>query len=794
MIKRILKKDLKRKKSMNFILLLFVMLATTFIAGSVHNLRVIINGLDYFFEKAGVRDFTICARSGAGGKKTENDREIETFLDNNKYVDKYSVDSAFVLIEDMIEEAGDAKFDFSSTIYISSVEDSRQRFFDEENKEISEIPEGEVYVPRKMISEDLKVGDTFYIRLKDGKRKMRVAGIVKDALLGSDLMGVFRVVTGREDFDALMESGESVSQKIYHIDCKDRERFAEDYNTCSFHVLVGGDSSFIRSSYIMDMIIAAALLTISICLILISAIMLRFTIIFTIDEDYKEIGIMKAIGISDRFIRLLYVTKYFVISMAGAALGYVLSIPFGQVMVDSVVKNIVVENSGSSWFISLVISISVAVLIAGFAFLSTGKIKKFTPMDAIRSGNNGERFQRKNILRLSKLRVRPSTFLAVNDVLCELKKYIILVFVSIIGVWLVVMPINTINTLQSDAVSAWFGVAPCDFYITEQGEVEKLVIEGSRKAYEEYLDELKEKLVEADIPVDHLATETMFHFKIRKEKYSSNSMALQGMGTDTGAYMYEEGSAPQEKNEIAITHIIAEKIHAGIGDTVYIDMYGREVPFLVTAIYQTMNNMGETIRFSQSADVDYGGIAGGFGTQLVLKDSLDKSEVEDMRSKIQRAIPDGTIQTTKEFIDSMIGGIAGQLKPMKLLTLMVVIIINVLVIILMQKIFLIREQGEMATLKSMGFSNVSIIRWQTKRIALVLFVGLFLGVLTGTAFTQITSGQVFNFMGCSKIEFQINVWEVYVLYPLLIYIVTVIACILTMQKVRKISMAQMEEE
>ena len=34
---KILKKDLKRKKSMNFILLLFVMLATTFIAASVNN-------------------------------------------------------------------------------------------------------------------------------------------------------------------------------------------------------------------------------------------------------------------------------------------------------------------------------------------------------------------------------------------------------------------------------------------------------------------------------------------------------------------------------------------------------------------------------------------------------------------------------------------------------------------------------------------------------------------------------------------------------------------------------------
>lgn len=35
---RILKKDFKQKKTMNFILLIFILLATTFLASSVNNL------------------------------------------------------------------------------------------------------------------------------------------------------------------------------------------------------------------------------------------------------------------------------------------------------------------------------------------------------------------------------------------------------------------------------------------------------------------------------------------------------------------------------------------------------------------------------------------------------------------------------------------------------------------------------------------------------------------------------------------------------------------------------------
>ena len=49
---RILKKDLKRKKSINIILLIFIALATTFIASSVTNMSVILNATDDFFEAA----------------------------------------------------------------------------------------------------------------------------------------------------------------------------------------------------------------------------------------------------------------------------------------------------------------------------------------------------------------------------------------------------------------------------------------------------------------------------------------------------------------------------------------------------------------------------------------------------------------------------------------------------------------------------------------------------------------------------------------------------------------------
>ncbi len=50
----ILKRDLKRKKTMNIIILLFVILSVMFVSSSVTNLTAVTGSLDSFFDKAGV--------------------------------------------------------------------------------------------------------------------------------------------------------------------------------------------------------------------------------------------------------------------------------------------------------------------------------------------------------------------------------------------------------------------------------------------------------------------------------------------------------------------------------------------------------------------------------------------------------------------------------------------------------------------------------------------------------------------------------------------------------------------
>lgn len=783
---KILKKDLKRKKSMNFILLVFVMLATTFIAASVNNMKIVTNGVAYYFEKAQLGDFILTAMEDQG----EN---IEVFLEGQKNVTKYDMAESILLPDGNIEEIGDKEFEFDNTIFVFNENCNQQKFFDENNEEITELEEGEVLVTRKMIKGDFKVGSSFYIVAGNYKKKFIVKGIMKDALTGG-MVGLTRILVSEKDFEELQAREELTKTKWYSVHCDDVESFEQDYYSGDFNVLVGESKDTFRASYVMDVVIAGILLAVSVCLILIAAIMLRFTIIFTVNEDYKEIGIMKAIGIPNQAIRSLYVWKYLVLSVIGAAIGCGASIPFSQMLIEDVTKNIVVEESGTNLFLTISVSILVALVVTLFAFISTGRVKKFTPMDAIRSGNNGERFEKKSIFRLGKSRMRPTTFMALNDVLCEMKKYSVLLITAVVGVWLVIMPVNTINTLKSDNLHAWIDMTRSHFYIMDKERVENLMLErNDAEGYENYIAEVEEQLKQNKIGVERVSMEVMFQYKIRKGDKGYNSSAFQGVGTTTDLYTYEEGSAPEEENEIAITHIVAEKIDAEIGDTVYITMSDEEVPFIVTAIYQSMFNLGDGIRFHENAQMDYDVSTGGLSLGVVLTEEPESEELEHIIQKVRQLIPEAKVQSSIEYMDSMIG-VAGMIQPVKDLILVLVLVINILVVVLMQKMFLIREQGEMGTLKAMGFSNKSIISWQTKRIALVLFVGVLIGTLTGTLFSELTSGQVFKFMGCSKIEFQINPLEVYVLYPVVIYVVTVLACVISMQKVKKISVDNMKDE
>lgn len=308
-------------------------------------------------------------------------------------------------------------------------------------------------------------------------------------------------------------------------------------------------------------------------------------------------------------------------------LRFMIGIPFSKMLLRQVSQNIVIGNLKNSITTQMIASLFIISVIILFAYLSTGKIKKFTPMDAIRSGNNGERFKKKQIFKLSRSRMTTTTFLACNDVLSVLKKYIIVLITSVIGIWLIVMPINTINTLRSENIIDMFSIQPCDVWIADDVAITDLFVAGKRQAYFDYFNNIEDTLSQHGIPVERTFMEGMFSFRIRKGDYIFISNAVQGFNTDITKYVYDKGTAPVYANEIALAYGTADQIDAKLGDTVYITKNNEEKAYIVTAFYQSLSNMEKGMRFHNDSELDYRAASRASSVEVVYSGEVSKEEL-----------------------------------------------------------------------------------------------------------------------------------------------------------------------
>ena len=318
---------------------------------------------------------------------------------------------------------------------------------------------------------------------------------------------------------------------------------------------------------------------------------------------------------------------------------------------------------------------------------------------------------------------------------------------------------------------------------------EKYMVSGGRDMMQKELDRIKDKLAENDIEAECFA-ETSFKFTVSNGEHSCKSLAFLGTGTTTDQYTYINGTAPQNANEVALTYIIADKINAKIGDTVTITTSQGNKEYMVTAIYQSMNNMGEGIRFHQDEDFDYSQAMGFFGYQIKYTDNPSEEQKNNRMELIKDMFPDYTVRDGGEYVDYMVGGIAGYMSGLKNLIVFVVLVICMLVAVLMEKSFLTKEKGEIAMLKATGFTNNSIILWQTLRIAIVMIFSALLAIALSEPLGQLAVGGIFKMMGAYNIIFDVNILETYVIYPLMVLVATVISVFITAQQVRKVSSSE----
>ena len=779
----ILKKDLKRKKVMNIILLIFIILSTMFITSSGNNILSITTALDEYIKETGISDYFMLIYDAEGSEE-----QVRTILDNEEVVTDYKLNKLIYGSKKNIE-VNNEEIGYANLILLGRLEEIQYKVFYKDDTIVTNINDGEIYLSMDFLNAyNLEAGDS--ITVKNGRgyeKKFIIAGGVKSIIYGNPLMGATMYLISDNDYSEIMEQ----EGFDYVFNCgiisEEVKEVAAVFGNSNIITWFEWSKSDISAMYLMDMVIAGVMLIVSICLILISIVILRFTIVFTLNEEFREIGIMKAIGIKSIQIRMLYSVKYFGLSLVGAIVGSLLSFPFGKLLLNEVSKNMIINGSDNGWINILGAGLVVMVIVT-FCFLVTGKLKKVTPISAIRNGSNGERYYGRNMLRLNKSQLKSIPFLALNDIFSGLKRFLALMLTFTIGMLLITIPLNTTNTLKSDKIVNWFGMTESDLYLVKHLQTEDSDI-MVKDDYQNILVRLEQELLNEGIEAV-VFVETQWNKKLVIGDGSINTTTSQGLGISTEEYRYTEGVAPQSDNEIAMTHVLAQNIGVNIGDTVRIVMNETEQEFIITATFQTMMNMGRGIRFSENLVLDYTTLLGNLAIQVKYLDEPNKIEQARRMEFIKELYPDAEVFQGGEYIAQMINI---SLDSLIYLIVVVVICINALVAVLMMKSFIAKEKGEIAMLKAIGFRNNDLIKWQMLRIGLIMVISTILGAVLSIPLAQISAGQVFKMMGASSITFEIKPLEVYIIYPCITLATTMCSSFIAAQDIRRISASKTNE-
>ena len=779
MFGRILKKDIRRNKTMNIILFLFVMIAGLFCASGLNNLATVVNGTDYMFKTAGVGDYQLIAMGeGAIGMFEDKVKSIPE-------VKSYTKETVVFCAEGNIRSESGKRFAVANAGLVQSIDQRGMNYFDQENQEITSVEKGKVRISNVFLREnELNIGDKIIIEKGDVKETYEIQSGFKDAFLGSQFMGNPRFMLCDEDFQKFLDDDVCYNYyggELFFINTDDPVAVGSALSGLE-KVGYSYPVSTLKRAFVMNLIIAFVVVILSVCLMVVSFLVLRFAINFSISEDFREIGVMKAIGIGNRKIRVLYLTKYAVIAVVGSIIGFFLSIPFGKVLLDSVSRDMIL-GTGLGFVWNIIGAAAVALLVILSAYLITGKVKKLAPIDAIRSGQTGERFRKKGGIRLTGSRMRPSLYLAVNDILSAPKRFVTVIVTFSLCTLLVLIIANTANTMKSDKLVHLFGPVS-DVYITDVADSMSYMNEQGKDALKEHLDDMAEEYTDAGMPCKaHISL--IYYYEIGYEGTSYSYACEQDMNNTVDDFIYNEGSAPTNKNEIAITDMFTELTGAKIGDTVTMDFGKGPENMLITAKFQSMNDLGKIILLHQDAETDFLHLKSPMQYRLDFTDDPDQKTIDERIEKIKDMTGNDKVQNAADYSADCVK-VYDIMNAVAKFLLIIVLIVVILITLLMERSFIADEKNEIAISKAVGFRDSSVIRWHVNRFFIAAVIAMLIAVGLSIPATELTISPIFGLMGASKIDFKYDIVRCFMAYPAVILAVTVITASLTALYTKKI--------
>ena len=612
---------------------------------------------------------------------------------------------------------------------------------------------GELYVPVCYFKDGTAdVGDPAFIC----GRPFYVAGFIRDSQMNSTLASSKRFVISEEDYSQLVTFGnvEYLIEFRLH-DLSGLSAFETAYSAAGLPA--NGPALtwplFQMISGISEGIMIAILILIGLLVIVVSLLCVRFTLLAKIEDDYREIGVMKAVGMRVSDIRGIYLGVYAVVAAIGSVFGFLLSLLFQDVLLESIRLNL--GGSGNHVTALLFGGAGASIVFLLVLLYVNGSLRRFRTISAaqaIRFGAQADPPHNLRTVRLSGNSVFSSNFmLGLKDVLARKGLYLTMTAVIILASFIMIVPQNLFHTISGDDFVTNIGVGKCDLRmdIQQTGQIPEKTGDIGR-------------YMENDPDITDYAMFVSKIFQVRLDSGGTGNLKVELGNHAVFPLQYTQGRLPVKENEIAISAMCADEMEKHVGNQITLLTFDGEKQLTVCGIYSDITNGGKTAKavFTDTSTAPV--------WSLVCADLADKSRLSDKITEYAARFSYAKVSGIDQYMEQTFGGTLQSVQAASRIAGLVSAVIVLLVTLLFMKMLTAKDRYSIAVLRAIGFTGSDIKRQYAWRAFLVLSAGILLGtVLAGTLGEKLSAAAA-SWFGAAAFRFAIDPLSTYLYSPLIL--------------------------
>ncbi len=767
--------DVKRNRLITVTITAFIMLAALFTALGVNIFVNLLGAIDNLMLDAGTPHY-VQMHSG------DLDRErLQQFAETYPGIEELQI-SEFLNFEGADIIIGDQSLTDSVQDNGLIIQNPKFDLLLDLDNQIIYPKEGEIYVPIYYMTERMaKIGDTVWIQ----DTSFTVAGFLRDSQMNSALSSAKRFLVSEKDFQQVRAGG----KLEYLIEF----RFDEAANITNFesaYISAGLEDNGPAATYgliklmngITDGIMIAMLFLVSLLILIIAFLCVRFTLIAKVEEDYKEIGVLKAIGLRVSEIKKLYLVKYSAIAAVGCVLGFLLSLAVQKPLLANI--HLYMGRSGNPMLGTLLGGGGAIGVFASVILYVNGVLRHFrkiSAVQAIRFGSPAEQSKSSQGFSLAGNRFfSAAAFLGIKDVFSRKRLYLVMLLVLIISCFIMTVPQNISNTIGDRSFMTYMGFGECDMRL------------------DIYLaDNIPEKLkdigqiLSADEDMETYSIYTFWLFDMLMDDGSMGKLRV-GLGDHTAFPLtYENGREPRQENEIALSVLNASELQKEVGDPIVLIIEGEKKALTVCGIYSDITNGGRTAKADfHIENINKEKVLGG----MIPVKLTDVSKIDTKIIEYKEHFSYARVSKVDYFIQQDLGTIMKTTKIVSAAAVAVSVILTVLITLLFMKMLIIKDRYQISVLKALGFTGASIRRQYLIRAAVVLLLGVCIGTIAANTLGELVGRMLLSSFGVATFHFKINVWFAYLASPALIGICVYAATRLGITEIESIQVSEYIKE